>query len=211
MGCGSVVLYQPGFDFSALHREIGKFLFLGQNHPSEGKRPSLLSKQFELPSPQNGPWLWSPPQGMEVLESTGLSDPDGAETPVGFQSAPSTGARPLDLVLRLAEARFCLFESERDAIEIAPCISDRLAQILWQIRPTKCAMAILGLLSIIFCPRERRPGEQVFQLEPCPAASVSMAKVERFLRRPERVRCFLWRVVCDPLRLQRRSDRLCFF
>ena len=29
--------------------------------------------------------------GMEVLETAGLCDPDGAETPAGFQSAPSTG------------------------------------------------------------------------------------------------------------------------
>ena len=84
MGCGSAFLYQPGFDFSALHREIGKFLFSGLNHTSEGKRPSLLGKQFQLPPPRRGPWLRSPPQGMEVLGTAGFSDPDGAEIPVEF-------------------------------------------------------------------------------------------------------------------------------
>lgn len=84
MGCGSAFLYQPDFDFSALHREIGKFLFSSLNHPSEVSEPSLVAKQFQLPSPRRGPWLRSPPQGMEVLESAGLSDPDRAETPVGF-------------------------------------------------------------------------------------------------------------------------------
>lgn len=32
------------------------------------------------------------PQAMEVLETAGLIDPDGAETPLGFGSAPSIGA-----------------------------------------------------------------------------------------------------------------------
>lgn len=91
MGCGSAFLYQPGFDFSALHREISKLLFSGQNQPSEGKRTSLLSKQFQLPSPRREPCLRSPPQEMEVLETAGLNDPDDAETPVGFQLEPSIG------------------------------------------------------------------------------------------------------------------------
>lgn len=52
MGCGSPFLYQPGFDFSALHWEIGKFLFSGPNHPSEVSEPSLVAKQFQLPSPR---------------------------------------------------------------------------------------------------------------------------------------------------------------
>lgn len=83
MGCGSAFLYQPGFDFPALHREIAKFLFSGQNHPSAGNRRSLVAKEFQLPSPRREPWLRSTPLGMEVLETAGLTDQDGAEIPVG--------------------------------------------------------------------------------------------------------------------------------
>ena len=84
MGCGSLFLYLLGFAFSALHLGIGKFLFSSLNHPSEVSEPSLVAKQFQLPRPRREPWLWSTPLGMEVLETAGLSDQDGAEIPVGF-------------------------------------------------------------------------------------------------------------------------------